>query len=72
MRATTKPPPPPSNDELPNLDEMFDSGVEYKTREDGSVVPAAFSAGNAGLSLKDSMHPELYAQLFPNGEPEEP
>uniref|UniRef100_A0A7S2BQ38 Uncharacterized protein n=1 Tax=Florenciella parvula TaxID=236787 RepID=A0A7S2BQ38_9STRA len=69
-----QPPPPPANDyddDLPNLDEMFDSGVEYKTRDDGSVVPAAFSAGNTGLSLKESMHPELYAQLFPNGEPGE-
>ena len=65
------PPPPPGTEDAPNLEEMFDSGLEYKKREDGTFVPSSFSEGNSGVSLKDSMHPDLYAQLFPDGEPDQ-
>ena len=51
--------------------QMPRSRLQYKKRQDGSIVPNSMSTGNGGVSLKESMHPDLYAQLFPDGEPDE-
>ena len=63
--------PGPPGDVGEDLDELFDSGIDYKKDASGRVTPASMTVGK-GMAMKDVIAPELWADFGLDPETGEP